>query len=101
MSTKKVTKRNVMKSRKTPMRRCIGCMESKPKNTLIRIACHDGKLTVDPTGKAPGRGVYLCKGSERCIAQARKKKALQRSLGVEVAAEELDRIFEEIAQYEE
>ena len=32
---------------------------------------------------------------------ARKKKALQRSLGVEVAAEELDRIFEEIAQYEE
>ena len=83
------------------MRRCIGCMESKPKESLIRIACHDGKLTVDPTGKAPGRGVYLCKGSADCIALAKKKKALQRNLHAEVSAEELDRIFEEIAQYEE
>ena len=83
------------------MRRCIGCMESKPKESLIRIACHEGKLTVDPTGKAPGRGVYLCKGSAGCIAQAKKKKALQKSLHAEVSPEELDRIFEEIAQYEE
>ena len=89
-----------MKTRKTPMRRCIGCMESKPKNTLIRIACHDGKLTVDPTGKAPGRGVYLCRDS-KCMAMAKKKKAIQRSLQADVSGEEMDRIFEELTQYAE
>lgn len=82
------------------MRRCIGCMESKPKNTLIRIACHDGKLTVDPTGKAPGRGVYLCRDN-KCMALAKKKKAIQKSLQVEVSGEEMDRIFEELTQYAE
>ncbi len=90
-----------MKTRKIPMRRCIGCMQSKPKDSLIRIACHDGKVTADPTGKAPGRGVYLCKDSESCLAQAKKKKALQRSLHAEISEEELNRIFEEITQYEE
>lgn len=93
-------KRIAMKTKKTPMRRCIGCMESKPKNTLIRVACHDGKLTVDPTLKADGRGVYLCKNSS-CMAMAKKKKALQRSLRIELDGEETDRIFEELAQYAE
>ena len=82
------------------MRRCIGCMESKPKNTMLRIACYEGKLTVDPTGRAPGRGVYLCKNAE-CMAKAKKKKALQRSLHVELSGEEINKVFEEIAQYEE
>ncbi|MBQ6496419.1 MAG: YlxR family protein [Firmicutes bacterium] len=89
-----------MKTRKTPMRRCVGCMESKPKNSMIRVACYEGELTVDPTGRAPGRGVYLCRDS-KCMALARKKKALQRNLHVELSEEQLDRVFEELAQYEE
>jgi len=89
-----------MKTKKTPMRRCIGCMESKPKSMLIRVACHDGALTVDPTRKAAGRGVYLCRNAS-CMAMARKKKALQRSLRAEFDSEETDRIFEELAQYAE
>ena len=82
------------------MRRCIGCMESKPKNALIRVACYEGKLTIDPTGKAPGRGVYLCR-DEKCMALAKKKKALQRNLQVELSGEEIDKVFEELAQYAE
>ena len=89
-----------MKTRKTPMRRCIGCMESKPKNELIRIACYEGKLTLDETGRAPGRGVYLCK-SGKCAAIAKKKKALQRSLHVELDSTETEKVFEELMQYEE
>lgn len=89
-----------MKTRKTPMRRCIGCMESKPKNELVRIACYEGKLTVDTTGRAPGRGVYLCK-DPKCVALAKKKKAFQRSLRAELSGEEIDRVCEELTQYEE
>ena len=38
------------------MRRCAGCMESKPKNQLIRIAGYEGQITIDETEKAKGRG---------------------------------------------
>ncbi|MDR0357029.1 MAG: YlxR family protein, partial [Clostridiales Family XIII bacterium] len=48
------------------MRRCVGCMESKPKRVLMRLAAVDGKPTFDPTGKANGRGVYLC-GNAECF----------------------------------
>ncbi|MBQ6400908.1 MAG: YlxR family protein [Firmicutes bacterium] len=80
------------------MRRCAGCMESKPKKELIRIASYEGRLTVDPTGKAKGRGVYLCP-NENCLAQAVKKKALQRSLSMQIDDEEMDRLTEEIRRY--
>ena len=89
-----------MKNKKNPMRKCLGCMESKNKDSLIRIAWYEGKLTVDPTGKAKGRGVYLCKNSE-CIETARKKKAIQRTLHIEISGEEEERIFEELKAYEE
>ena len=81
------------------MRRCIGCMESKPKNDLIRIAYYEGVLSVDPTGKAKGRGVYLCKSSE-CMQKAIKRKAFQRSLKTELSQEQLDKIVEELTAYE-
>lgn len=89
-----------MKKRKIPMRRCVGCMESKPKKELIRIVA-DGEheLRIDITGKANGRGVYLCPQSE-CFSKARKKRAISRSLEMEIPSQTLDRIFEELKQYE-
>ena len=89
-----------MKERRTPMRRCVGCMESKPKNELIRIACYEGKVSFDPTGKARGRGVYLCP-SQECLAKAKKKRALQRSFDAEISGEEIDLLLEEIRAYAE
>jgi predicted RNA-binding protein YlxR (DUF448 family) len=68
-----------MKTKKIPMRRCVGCMESKPKQKLLRIACIDGEVRPDPTGKANGRGVYLCRDMA-CFEKARKKKAISRGL---------------------
>ncbi len=88
-----------MKNKKIPMRRCIGCMESKPKNSLIRIAFYEGKITVDPTGKAKGRGVYLCY-DEACREKARKRRALQRNFETEISGETLEDIFRELEEYE-
>lgn len=86
-----------MKERKAPMRRCIGCMQSKEKKDLIRIAGYEGVLTVDLTGKAKGRGVYLCR-NQACLEAAGKKKAIERNLGISLTEEMKSEIF---AQLEE
>ncbi len=88
-----------MKTRKIPMRRCAGCMKSFPKKELIRIVhSSDDEYMLDVSGKASGRGVYLCR-SAGCFAAARKKNALSRSLGTAIPKETLDRLFEELTEY--
>lgn len=49
-------------------------MESKEKNSLIRITLSGGKLTADVTGRADGRGAYICSHYESCLQKAFKKK---------------------------
>lgn len=60
-----------------PMRTCIGCREPKPKKDLIRIVLKGDDLSVDLTGKAPGRGVYCCR-DQNCLEKLIKGKQLQR-----------------------
>ena len=43
----------------------------------------DGHVTVDRTGRAPGRGAYLHATAE-CFELARKRKALDRALSATV-----------------
>lgn len=89
-----------MKTKKTPMRRCVGCMESKPKMELIRItATADGEVKIDPTGKANGRGIYLCHNTD-CLMLARKKRAIGRGLQIEVTEQQLNTLLEELSKYE-
>jgi predicted RNA-binding protein YlxR (DUF448 family) len=72
-------------------------MESKPKKELIRIVAAEGKPKADPTGKANGRGIYLCIGSESCFEQAKKRKAITRGLGIEGLTEaEYEKLKEEV-----
>ena len=87
-----------MKNRTKPMRRCIGCMESKPKEELIRITWYEGSLDIDTTGRAKGRGVYICR-SRDCIAKAKKKNAVARSLRINPGEQELGKVFGELENY--
>ena len=84
-----------MSTNKTPMRTCIGCQEVKPKKDMVRVACYDGKLIVDRTGKAKGRGIYLCDNNE-CIKKAVKKKAFQRNFKCNFSQEELIEVIDEL-----
>ena len=84
-----------MAVKKIPMRRCIGCMTSYPKSDLIRIAYDGTALTVDRTGRANGRGVYLCR-REECINTAIKKRALNRSFKKNFSTDETNAAFEEV-----
>jgi predicted RNA-binding protein YlxR (DUF448 family) len=45
-----------------PQRTCIACRQVKPKRQLVRVVrALDGTVGVDETGKASGRGAYLCR----------------------------------------
>ena len=87
-----------MKERKIPMRRCIGCMQSREKQFLIRIAGYEGQLTLDPAGRAKGRGVYLCKDSRDCWQKADKRKAIERNFDMSVSAEMKAEIFRQLEE---
>ncbi|MDO4284227.1 MAG: YlxR family protein [Eubacteriales bacterium] len=73
--------------KKIPMRQCIGCGEMKEKKSLVRIIrSPEGAISLDRTGRANGRGAYLC-GDVRCLRLAEKKKALNRAFGMAIPPE--------------
>ncbi len=86
-----------MKPKKVPMRMCVGCREMKPKRELIRVVrAPDGTLSLDPVGKKPGRGAYVCR-SEDCLRRAIKQKQLERQLEVQLTDEVAAQLQQTIA----
>ena len=75
------------KTRKIPMRMCVGCREMKPKRELIRVVrSPEGEVSMDPVGKKPGRGAYVCRNPE-CLKRAIKQRQLERQLEVTLTEE--------------
>ena len=69
--------------KKIPMRQCLGCREMKPKSTLIRVVrAPDGEVSLDPVGKKPGRGAYVCRSAE-CLRRAIRQKQLERMIAIQ------------------
>lgn len=65
--------------KKIPLRRCLGCYEMKPKQSLIRaVRSPEGQVSLDTTGKANGRGAYLCPDPD-CLQKLRKRRGLERA----------------------
>jgi predicted RNA-binding protein YlxR (DUF448 family) len=91
--------------KKIPLRKCTGCAEMKPKRELIRVVkskdvvdddgnvIKEGKITLDLTGKAPGRGAYVCKNPE-CFELAKKARRFERSLSCKIP----DEVYEQLGQ---
>ena len=76
-----------MKPKKIPMRMCVGCREMKPKRELIRVVrAPDGGVSMDPSGKKPGRGAYVCRNAD-CLKRAIKQRQLERQLEVQLGEE--------------
>ena len=84
--------------KKVPLRKCTGCGEMKPKRELIRVVkapdttdadgnvTAQGEVSLDLTGKKPGRGAYVCKSAE-CFQKARKARRFERSLSCKIPEE--------------
>ncbi len=83
--------------KKIPTRRCTGCGEHFPKNTLIRVLrTPEGEITLDLTGKKSGRGAYICKNAA-CLKKARKSRRIESSLECPISEELYNRMEEELA----
>ncbi len=89
-----------MTQKKIPLRRCSGCGGSKPKRELVRVVrAQDGTVSLDLTGRKPGRGAYVCPSSA-CLAKARKAKRFERALEVTIPEEIFDAMATEIGRAE-
>lgn len=72
-----------------PIRTCIACRQPQGKRELIRVVrTPSGAVQLDPTGKAAGRGAYLCK-SKACWDQALRSQKLSLALKTTVSPEDL------------
>ncbi len=68
-------------ARHFPTRTCVACRTERQKREFIRIVrAPDGTVRIDNTGRANGRGAYLC-ADGTCWTAALKKKAVERALG--------------------
>lgn len=75
---------------------CIICREHSDKKELLRIVKNkDGQIFVDKTGKANGRGAYICKSKE-CLNKLKKSRGLNRAFKCEVSDDVYNMIGEEI-----
>jgi predicted RNA-binding protein YlxR (DUF448 family) len=83
-----------LERRAVPTRSCVHCRSSRDKRDLLRVVrTPSGDVTYDATGKANGRGAYVCH-DEACITGAMGRGGLSRALGTNVPvtlAEELRR----------
>lgn len=87
-----------MKTKKIPMRMCLGCNSSKPKKELIRVVrSKEGEISLDLTGKKSGRGAYICKDTE-CFRKARKAKRFERGFGCSISDEVYAEMESELMQ---
>ena len=85
-----------MAERKIPLRKCIGCNEMKDKRELVRIVRNkEGEISVDLTGKKPGRGAYICKNAA-CLEKAQKAKRLERAFSAKIEPEIYDAMRREL-----
>ncbi|HHW48603.1 MAG TPA: YlxR family protein [Clostridiaceae bacterium] len=85
-----------MKKRRVPMRMCLGCQEMKPKKELIRIVKNkENEISVDFTGKKPGRGAYICRDIN-CFDKARKGKRIEKAFESSISSEIYDILREQL-----
>ncbi|KXS08721.1 MULTISPECIES: RNase P modulator RnpM [Enterococcus] len=84
-----------MKQRKIPLRKSVVSGEMKPKKEMVRITrSKEGEVSIDPTGKMPGRGAYVSLEPEE-VQQAWDKKILDRVLETTLT----DKFYQELLDY--
>ncbi len=96
-----------MKQRKVPMRKCTGCGEMWDKKQLVRVVkapdetdengevLKAGEISVDLTGKKPGRGAYVCRNPQ-CLALARKARRFERAFSCKIPDDVYERLEQEL-----
>ena len=75
-----------MKQKKIPMRKSLVSGEQFPKKQLLRVVyTKAGEISIDPNGKANGRGAYIAL-QNREAQMAKKKRVFDRAFSAKIAA---------------
>lgn len=83
-------------NKKQPLRQCTGCGEMKPKKELVRVVkSPEGIISLDRSGKANGRGAYICHNAE-CYKKAVKARRLEKAFGVQIPENVSEAILKEL-----
>jgi predicted RNA-binding protein YlxR (DUF448 family) len=83
-----------MRRKHVPQRTCVGCQKIRPKREMVRIVrTPDQGVKIDESGKASGRGVYLCR-DRKCWEKALSEKRLQHALKTGLSKEEEEALLE-------
>lgn len=86
------------KQRKIPMRTSVASQQQFPKKELLRIAyTKEGEISIDPTGKAHGRGAYIAMTNEEAVL-AKKKKVFNRTFAAAISDEFYDELIDYVAR---
>ena len=74
-------------ARRVPSRSCVACRTVRPKRELLRVVrAPDGHVAIDESGRAPGRGAYVCRDGA-CLQRAVARGALGRALATRLPAD--------------
>ena len=87
-----MTTQGGLRPKRVPQRTCIACRSTEAKRGLVRVVrTPAGRVELDPTGKANGRGAYVHE-SRTCWDEALKKDRLGRALKVALAAADVEQL---------
>ena len=76
-----------MSNYKIPMRMCVACRQMYPKQDMIRIArTKQSETSVYSTGKAQGRGAYVCR-NKTCIDKCVKSKLINKAFRTNISSD--------------
>lgn len=83
-----------MRRKHVPQRTCVGCGTIRPKREMVRIVrTPDEGVKIDESGKASGRGAYLCQ-EKKCWEKALSEKRLEYALKTGLSKEEREALLE-------
>ncbi|MGI6298318.1 MAG: RNase P modulator RnpM [Saccharofermentanales bacterium] len=82
--------------KKQPQRMCVSCRVMHPKRTLIRLVQNaEGEICLDPTGRKPGRGAYVCR-NRTCLQQAIRQHRFDKNFKARVDEAVVTALTEEL-----
>lgn len=81
-------------AKQIPLRMCLACRERKSKKEMLRVVKSESGVHLDFSGKAEGRGAYLC-DNEACLKKLLRYKLLHKTFSCEIGEEVYKAIEEE------
>lgn len=79
-------------------RMCLACRQMFDKKDLVRVVKNkEGQIFVDKSGKANGRGAYVC-SNKTCFEKLKKQKILNKDFKCMIDEQVYTQLEEEIAK---